>query len=193
MKKKLFLTILVLPLLALGTRIFIVHAQHKKEIGYHKTLSKTINLTSKEFGHGDNIPLEYTGKADNINPSFAWDNIPAGTKSLVFLMTDYDGPAPFLRLSTVSHWIVYNIPPTYKGIKRAVSTNDLQADSILFGINYTKNIHYAGPKPPIGVHSYYFRIYALSEELNLVKPTREQIMEAMKGKILSYGELVGKF
>ena len=60
--------------------------------------------------------------------------------------------------------------------------------------NITGGSQYVGPNPPIGHHEYYFRIYALSKStLILYNANKASVMEAMKGSILAYGELIGKF
>ncbi len=193
MKKK-SLIIFSIVLLALSTPFVISYGQRKKEFKFLETLPNTITLRSNEFEQNGNIPLECTGKGSNTAPSLYWSNLPKGTQSLVIIMTDYDGPAPFLRLKTVEHWIVYNIPATKDGFEKGITTSALQKEKISQGENYTKGVDYAGPKPPIGVHRYYFRVYALSTPaLNLTKPKKEQVMEAIKGNILGYGELIGRF
>ena len=118
--------------------------------------------------------------------------MPEGTKSLVLLCTDYDGPAPFLKLLTIDHWVVYNIPADKTLLGKGSTSKSLQAKGISSGKNFKGTLEYKGPKPPIGKHRYFFRLYALSTpELNLTQPTKKEVMEAMKNNVLSYGELVG--
>jgi phosphatidylethanolamine-binding protein (PEBP) family uncharacterized protein len=55
---------------------------------------------------------------------------------------------------------------------------------------------YIGPKPPAGqTHPYHFQVFALSSRLNLDPATadRKAVVEAMKGKVLAVGDLVGMY
>ncbi len=194
MKKKILTVLFTILAVAISIPLFLAYGQRKKEFAFHKTLPKTIELRSEEFVNDGKIPVECSGKGGSSSPSLHWSNLPKGTRSLVLVVTDYDGPAPFLRLTTVDHWIVYNIPATTEGFKKGVTNSELQNEKISQGENYTKGVDYAGPKPPLGVHRYYFRIYALStEKLNLTTPKKEPLMEAISASILGYGELIGKF
>ena len=64
----------------------------------------------------------------------------------------------------------------------------------LQGINESRQTGYGGPCPPSGVHRYYFKVYALDTELSL-KPgaTKKALEDAMKGHILSEGQLMGRY
>jgi Raf kinase inhibitor-like YbhB/YbcL family protein len=194
MIKKISIALLILLTLAISTKLTIVFLQQKADFDFHATLPKTIELSSDDFVENGMIPITFTGRGENRSPSLHWNNLPKGTRSLVLLMTDYDAPAPFLKFTTVGHWVVYNVPADKSGFEKGTTSAALQKDSIRSGENYTGGVDYAGPKPPVGVHNYYFRIYALStSNLNLTKAKRQAVMEAMKGTILGYGELIGKF
>jgi len=140
------------------------------------------------------MPAMVSGKGGNISPELHWNNIPKETQSLVLLMTDYDGPAPFLKLNTVSHWVVYNIPAYVQELPAGIDSLKLAEEEIQLGINYTKYGVYAGPKPPVGIHRYFFRIYALSiPRLKFTHMQKQEVLDSMKGNILAYGELIGKY
>ncbi len=194
MIKNILLLLFILTTGALVIRLILVSKQQRAEFNYHKSIPQTVVLSSDDFVHDEMMPSPFSGKGDNKSPELHWSNLPAGTKSLVLLMTDYDGPAPYFKLTTVSHWVLYNIPAQVHVLPQAVTANQLKADHIAAGINYTGGVDYAGPKPPIGVHRYFFRVYALSvPALDLESPGKQEIMAAMEGKVLAYGELVGKF
>ena len=166
--------------------------QQKTELSYHSNILRTIELGSADFVHKGIIPIEFTARGNNISPSLYWSNIPSNTKSLVILATDYDAPGPYLKLFVVDHWVIYNISPTEKSIPKAIKISQLEGLS--FGKNVYKETNNTGPKPLIGKHNYFFRIYALSiSNLNLMNPTKKEIMEAMKDNILAYGELIGQY
>lgn len=85
-------------------------------------------LASKTFSNGQMMPKKVananpTGKApncvgENVSPELHWTNVPDGTKSLVLLMFDPEGRAPF----GVSHWVAYGIDPAKtNGFDRGLS------------------------------------------------------------------------
>jgi hypothetical protein len=90
--------------------------------------------------------------------------------------------------------VLYNIPVKVHALDKGVSSEKLKEMGIVVGKNYAGNHVYTGPKPPLGVHSYYFRIYALDfNHLFLTNDNRDELYKAMQGHIVGYGELVGKF
>lgn len=62
------------------------------------------------------------------------------------------------------------------------------------GLNDWKRTGYGGPRPPIGPHRYFFKLYALDQVLpDLGNPTKSQLETAIKGHILAQAELVGTY
>jgi Raf kinase inhibitor-like YbhB/YbcL family protein len=175
-------------------RLLVTAFQQSNENKFHKIIPKTIRLNSSAFENNGFIPIDYTPKKNDNSPPLTWENIPKETLSFVLLMFDYDAPAPFFKLMTINHWVVYNIPPTIVSIKSSITTEELNEIGISVGLNISGKNSYTGPEPPIGIHSYYFRIYALSiVKLNVDIETKDAVMKAMNGNILAYGELIGKF
>ena len=81
-----------------------------------------------------------------------------------------------------------------KGCRVGRVASNTEKQGIDLGLNVYSEAKYIGPNPPMGTHQYYFRIYALSvPSLDLVKPTRANLMEKVKDNVLAYGELVGTF
>jgi Raf kinase inhibitor-like YbhB/YbcL family protein len=192
--KKLLLIVPALIVAFIIVRLVIAGQSQKAETAFHKDLQKTIELTSDAFKNGEKMPIEYTAKGANLSPALQWNNLPTGTKSVAVLVSDYDAPAPFLRLLTVDHWVVYNIPISKMGLEKGVKIEDLNKLDITVGNNISGEAAYTGPAPPMGVHEYFFRVYALStDRITVPTPTKQAVMEAINGKILAYGELVGKF
>ncbi|HWB63980.1 MAG TPA: YbhB/YbcL family Raf kinase inhibitor-like protein [Chitinophagales bacterium] len=164
------------------------------EMQYHAGLLRSMALTSGAFNDGGPIPIDYTAKGKNISPPLQWGNIPQDARSLAVIVTDYDAPSPNFKMFVASHWVLYNIPVSVSNLPAAISAAALKQEGISVGKNYAGDHIYTGPNPPIGVHEYYFRIYALDfANLFLANDTRDELMHAMKGHILSYGELVGRF
>jgi len=168
--------------------------KQKDETAYHANLSKSINLKSADFENGGMMPADVSDNGINHSPQLNWDTLPAGTKSLAVMVTDYDAPAPNFHLFTASHWVVYNIPLGVHSLAKGITVDELKKSGIDVGKNYAGNHIYSGPKPPFGIHNYYFRIYALDfDHLFLKNDNRDELYKAMQGHIVGYGELVGRF
>ena len=61
------------------------------------------------------------------------------------------------------------------------------------GRNDFRKKGYGGSCPPDGTHRYYFKIYALSKELDAETGiTLSELLKAMQGHILSEGQLIGR-
>jgi Raf kinase inhibitor-like YbhB/YbcL family protein len=198
MKKKLIKRVLIiipsLIILAIIGRVAFVNIDQKKEFEYHSTIQKSIKLWSTDFESNATIPKENTGLGEELSPSLYWDNLPSGTKSLMITTVDYDGPSPNFKLMTIDHWVMYNIDPNINHIDKAITLEELENQGIKLGLNVNGEVGYVGPNPPMGIHEYYFRIYALSvPSVDLVKPSRAGLMEKVKDNILAYGELIGTY
>jgi hypothetical protein len=64
----------------------------------------------------------------------------------------------------------------------------------MHGTNDFGKSDYGGPCPPSGTHRYFFKIFALDQELNLAAGAkRAQLDAAMKGHVIAQGELMGRY
>lgn len=141
------------------------------------------------FENNEIIPKDFTCSGINYSPPLSWSNIPANTKSLALICDDPDAPG-----GTWTHWIIFNMPPLSKGLNQGVLPVPEIAHATKQGTNDFKKIGYGGPCPPHGTHRYFFRLYALNTILNLESGiTKNQLLTAMKGHIISEAELVGKY
>lgn len=93
-----------------------------------------MKLWSDSWTNGDRIPARYAagrpdgaGRAtfsDNLNPHLAWDELPAGTQSMVLICHDFDVPSRGddvnqpgrevpVELPRVDffHWVLVDLPP----------------------------------------------------------------------------------
>jgi Raf kinase inhibitor-like YbhB/YbcL family protein len=158
----------------------------KKEVD---TMEK-ITISAEVFKEGEIIPAEYTCEGKNVSPSLSWKGIPAGTKSIAMIMDDPDAPG-----GTFVHWLLFNIPGNTQKLPKGIPRNQTLDDGSLQGKNDFERLGYGGPCPPPGKpHRYYFKIYALDTKLKLQPgASRQQLENAMKGHILSTGELMGKY
>ncbi len=62
------------------------------------------------------------------------------------------------------------------------------------GVNTARQHKYHSPCPPSGTHRYFFKVYALDQELNLPFDSKKKDIEkAMQGHVLAKGELIGLY
>ncbi|MDO8584180.1 MAG: YbhB/YbcL family Raf kinase inhibitor-like protein [bacterium] len=145
-----------------------------------------MELMSPAFEQNQPIPMIYTCDGENVNPPLIISNVPQHAKSLVIFVDDPDVPA---QLGSIyHHWIIYNIPPETTELKEHHAPPGVQ------GKNSAGHVGYAGPCPPDREHRYFFKLYALNEELGLAEgATREEVEKAMQGKVITQTKLVGKY
>ncbi len=153
----------------------------------------TLTLLSTVFPHQGEIPARYTCDGDDVSPPLAWSGVPTGTKSLLLIVDDPDAPDPQAPKLTWVHWLLYNIPPSQKGLAEAMDTQNLPPGT-LEGTNNWQRIGYGGPCPPIGRHRYFHKLYALDTLLpDMHKPSKKNLEQAMHGHILARAELIGTY
>lgn len=148
-----------------------------------------LKITSTAFDEGGLIPKKYTCDAENVSPPLSWSNAPEKTKSFALICDDPDAPAGIWV-----HWVVYNIPAGEKGLTEAITPSKKLDNGTMQGLNDFGKTGYGGPCPPGGTHRYFFKLYALDTTLSLQGDvTKDSLLEAMKGHILSEGQLMGKY
>lgn len=145
---------------------------------------QNMKLTSSAFEYGKEIPRKYTCQGEDVNPPLEISNVPQNAKSLALIMDDPDAP-----IGTFVHWVVWNIDP---------KTTKIEENSLPIGASEGmtdfRRRGYGGPCPPKGVHRYFFKLYALSEKLDLPpNTTKKDLEKAMEGKIIAQAELMGTY
>jgi Raf kinase inhibitor-like YbhB/YbcL family protein len=160
----------------------------------HLKIENFMKITSSVFEHQGKIPAKYTCIGEDVSPPLQFEDVPSEAKSLVLIVDDPDAPVAHSAgsgSSTWVHWVVFNMPPTVKGIgENSVPEGGIEGDTS-FG-----KPGYGGPCPPSGEHRYFFKLYALSEMLtfeHLEKMDKQSVEEKMKDKILDQAELLGLF
>lgn len=152
-----------------------------------------MTIRSPSFDHEGEIPARFTCEGDDVSPALAWSGIPDGAKALALVVDDPDAPDPKAPRMTWVHWVLYNIPPTAKGLPENIKSGDLPAGT-REGKNDWKRTGYGGPCPPIGRHRYFHKLYALDTVLaDLGAPTKAQLEKAMEGHILAKAESIGTY
>jgi len=78
-------------------------------------------------------------------------------------------------------------------IENVPATEDLKGGG-LQGKNDFEKIGYGGPCPPSGTHRYFFKLYALDNELPLkAGATKAEVEKAMDGHIQAQAQLMGTY
>jgi len=156
-------------------------------------LDMTFTLTSPAFPDGKEIPREFTCQGRDASPGLQWSGVPARARSLALVVDDPDAPDPAAPKVTWVHWVLYDIPPSARGLAEAVAPGALPAGTRQ-GRNDWGREGYGGPCPPVGRHRYFFKLYALDVTLgDLGAPTKAQLEKSMKGHELARAQLVGTY
>ena len=150
-----------------------------------------LSLSSPAFTPGGEIPALFTCEGRDLSPALDWTGVPEAAKSLVLIVDDPDAPDPKAPKMTWVHWVLYNLPPTTRGLPEAVSSLPASTKE---GTNDWKRTGYGGPCPPIGRHRYFHKLYALDTLLpDLAPATKPQVEAAMKGHVIVQAELMGTY
>lgn len=155
--------------------------------------SGTLTVTSSTIPAQGPIPPKHSEYADGVSPQLSWSPV-AGAKSYAIVMEDPDAQpiTPFV------HWLAWNIPASVtqlpEGLQEQLRLTE--PDGMLQGATTRGSPGYYGPKPPVMAppHRYHFQVFALDANLE-VQPgaDRDQVLAAMRGRVLAKGELVGQF
>ena len=180
-------------LTATGMHIWAT-SKRDSELADLSTLKKTLTLSSSSFPPNGDMPVSCSCRGKEVSPALQWENTQTNVESYVVLTTDYDVPTPAFPIYNLSHWVVYNLPPSVRSLPEGVTAEQMQLLSGKVGKNGVGDAKFIGPCPPIGRHVYVFRVYALDQMLSFTDPPGKQnVLDAMKGHIVSYGELRGYF
>jgi len=142
-----------------------------------------MKISSPAFKENEYIPQKFTCDEQDISPLLEIEEIPEKAKSLCLIVDDPDAPA-----KVWVHWVLFNIP-----VQEKIEENTRHGTQ---GINDFNKNDYGGPCPPpgTGVHRYFFKLYALDEQLSLKEgASKEQVEKSMKGHILESCELIGLY
>ena len=152
-----------------------------------------LSLASPAFAPGGEIPALFTCEGRDLSPALEWAGVPEAAQSLVLIVDDPDAPDPKAPRMTWVHWVLYNMPPSARGLPEGVAAKALPAGTKP-GTNDFKRASYGGPCPPIGRHRYFHKLYALDTVLpDLGAATKAQVEAAMKGHVIAHAELMGTY
>lgn len=179
----------------LGALLKNVRAGHAKlAIVKEDHGERMIPLSSPAFADGQRLPVRFTADGEGISPPLTWGEVPPQTVSLALLVEDPDAPAP----NPLVHALVWNMSPDINVLPEGAIVADGAggADGRDVGRNSYLAEGWLPPDPPTGhgPHDYVFQLFALSEAPTLdANPGRSEFMEAIHGRILAVGLLVGTY
>lgn len=146
-------------------------------------------VISDAFTQGEPIPQKYSCDGQDVSPPLQWDDVPQDTQSLALIADDPDAP-----VGIWVHWVLYNLPAGTRTLSEAIPPDISLPDGSRHGKNSWGRFGYGGPCPPRGSHRYFFKLYALDIRLDLFAgASKEELLEAMEGHILSQSELMGTY
>ncbi len=147
-------------------------------------------LKAKLFASGGDIPKEFTCDGPDASPELSWTHPPPGTRSFALIMEE---PAVEARIR--AYWVVYDVPPTARGIPEAVAARPELVDGSRQAVNAFGRLGYSGPCPAPGTSGrYIFKLFALGSNLRLGgRATKPDVERAMRGHILGQAEITGVY
>ena len=199
--KKAITTLMGLGLLAALVTVGVTtsSAQDKKGGGKKGgiNLPPMIKITVDGYADGGVIPNKFTcaGSPTAPSPKITWSGAPANTAAYAVLLHDPDPVLGGSATNDVMHWMIFDIPGTATGLPEGVEKKAELADGSK-QLNGFAGAGYMGPcaPPGHGAHHYTIEVWALSSKLDIpASSTREQVMAAMNGKVLTKGVYIGMF
>ncbi len=148
-----------------------------------------LTLTAQAFAPGAAIPRAYTCEGGDAWPALTWSGAPATTKSLALIVDDPDAPDPAAPKVVWVHRVLYDVPADATGLPDAAPPAGAHD-----GTNDWGKTGWGGPCPPIGVHRYFFKLYALDVALgDRGAMTKAELEAAMVGHVVGQATLIGTY
>lgn len=151
-----------------------------------------LRLHSDAFANNHHIPVDHTCDGAGTSEQLSWTGAPKGTQSFALIMFDPDARPP----RGFVHWVAYDIPATVDSIPSGKYSDASLPGGGLNGDNGRGKPGFIPSCPGPGApHHYTFTLFALSApSLGLpAGATREQVLDAVKGKVLARATLVGLY
>jgi Raf kinase inhibitor-like YbhB/YbcL family protein len=146
-----------------------------------------LKLTSPAFTDGGAIPALFTEDGAKASPPLSWSGAPPGTQRLVLITEDPDAPTP----EPLTHLIAWDLPADDGEVEEGGF-----AEGRGLGRNSFLRPGYLPPDPPPGhgPHRYVFQLFAVDAPLDLHgEPGKGAVVDAMRGRVLARGRLVGTY
>ena len=150
-----------------------------------------MHIYSPDFRDGAELDVRFTQEADNLSPELVFAEVPEAAKSLVLIADDPDAPDPAAPRFLWLHWLAVNLPADCPGLPEGVA--EMPAGTLV-AVNDSGVRGWSGPRPPVGVHRYYFRLFALDCRLELPADfTRAEAERAMHGHVIAAAQTMGTY
>ena len=150
-----------------------------------------LRVSSDAFQDGGRIPVRYTGRGEDVSPTFVLEGISANAQSVAITMDDASHPI----IPNYNHWVIWNIPVVSR-IRDAIPYGEYIDDpkGAVQGVGYGKH-RYRGPKPPFKWdHKYVFTVYTLDTIIDLSSNGKKHdLLMKMEGHILQKATISGRF
>lgn len=149
-----------------------------------------MEITSAGFAHEGKLAQKWTCEGEDLSPPLVFREVPQEAAALVLIVDDPDAP-----MGTFVHWVLYDLPPTTTELAEGFPHRESFTDGTKQGLSDFGKVGYSGPCPPPGKpHRYFFRLFALSQKLELPpKQRKKDVEKAMEGKVLSSATLMGTY
>ena len=136
---------------------------------------------SNDFKHDELMDSKFTCDDMDISPHLKWDEVPKGTKSFALFCIE-----PFSEFGIVSHWNIYNIPPTIREIPQGGPAPGIELE------NDFSTLYYEGPCPKGTKSAFHFVIHALNveklENLNTIN-----FRKVVRANSIESAEIIGLY
>ena len=152
-------------------------------------------MTIPGFADGSTVPVKFTCSAQPaaVSPEVQWSQVPPGTQSFMLLLHDPE-PRPAKGLTDITHWLIWNVPGTAKGLPEGVPAGTLPVGSHQLKGNRPAGMYNGPCAPPGPNHHYTWELYALDTKLDLPEEaTRADVMKAADGHILGAAIWIGLY
>lgn len=148
-----------------------------------------IDLSSTAFAAGARLPDRFTADGAGVSSPLLWASLPEDTNSLALIVEDADAPAP----NPLVHALVLNMSADQGRIEEGEIAEDSSLAGLVGRNSYGARAWLpADPPTGHGNHAYVFQLFALSAPLETGDdPGRSDLIEAMAGKVLGAGLLIG--
>ncbi|RDW56972.1 hypothetical protein BP5796_13039 [Coleophoma crateriformis] len=171
---------------------------------FRKCPEPTIQLSSLDCGPSySRLSHDYSMFGKGLMPTLTWPEANENIREYLVIIEDVD--APFGGKPNV-HGIYALIPPSTTSLSphdlETVDTDVKGQHRLKSGFRVGKNrrnVVYIPCRPPLGhgPHRYFCELVALSEKLDpdtlSPVPTKEELAELVKGKVVAWGEWVGVY
>jgi len=162
------------------------------DLASEEAVEMALNIGSTAFSDGETIPAKYTADGEDVSPPLSFKGVPEKAAELALICHDPDAP----REGGWTHWVVYGMAPEIGGLPEGVPTESTVDDpKLVQGENSSGGTGYHGPAPPPGSpHRYQFKLYALSDPVDLEPgATKDELEATMEGKVIGEAMLEGLY